>query len=315
MRLPERMNPGTVGAATGAAMGSTFTANLSTTPDCIHSFLEAMADAGIPPHDPGEIVPDGALHRFRVEGDKAGTRNGWAILHLDGVPAGAFGSWKMGLYSSWCSRERESLTEAEREQMNRQMEAAKAKREAEREREQREAAERAGRIWREAVPANPAHPYLVEKGISPGIARQRGERLVLPVADLDGEITSLQFIGADGSKKLLAGGRKRGGCIPPKGELEASRVVIAEGWATAQTLAEGMPDSLALAAIDAGNLEAVALKARKHWPNAEIILAADNDAVGIEKAREAAQKAQGTVSIPPTPGNDWNDEAREVAHD
>jgi putative DNA primase/helicase len=40
------------------------------------------------------MQPDGRVHRYRVQGDKSGSRNGWYVLHAHPVLAGAFGSWK-----------------------------------------------------------------------------------------------------------------------------------------------------------------------------------------------------------------------------
>jgi hypothetical protein len=79
--------------------------NSSTTapPTARSDFSSAMAEAGLPPPD---IIPDGVLHRFTVPGDRPGTRNGYYLLHLDGVAAGAFGSWKTGLYATWSAQHR-----------------------------------------------------------------------------------------------------------------------------------------------------------------------------------------------------------------
>ena len=59
------------------------------------AFRDAMLDAGITP--PDYLEPDGEIHRFHVEGDKRGTKNGWYLLHLDEVPAGHFGCHKREL--------------------------------------------------------------------------------------------------------------------------------------------------------------------------------------------------------------------------
>ena len=48
-------------------------------------------------------IPDGAIHRFHVPGDKPGTLNGWYVLFLDGIPCGTFGSWKVGGSQVWHS--------------------------------------------------------------------------------------------------------------------------------------------------------------------------------------------------------------------
>src|SRR5690606_9592172 len=49
-------------------------------------------------------IPDGAIHRFHIPGDRTGSRNGWYILRLGGIPRGTFGSWKTNSSSTWSSR-------------------------------------------------------------------------------------------------------------------------------------------------------------------------------------------------------------------
>lgn len=67
------------------------------------AFLSAMEAVGMKPVEGilSRLGPD--LLRFRCEGDKPGKLNGWAILHLDGVPAGAFGNYRLGLSQKWCA--------------------------------------------------------------------------------------------------------------------------------------------------------------------------------------------------------------------
>jgi putative DNA primase/helicase len=150
--------------------------------------------------------------------------------------------------------------------------------------------------------------------------------LVLPVTDFTGMLTSLQFIQSDGRKRLLSGGCKCGCFIHVEGELlSAARVIICEGWATGCTLAEDDPTALVLAAIDAGNLEAVAVSARRRWPNAEMVIAGDDDRLtagnpGATKARAAAIIAAGALlALPQWPVgapeslSDFNDLASYLA--
>lgn len=119
--------------------------------------------------------------------------------------------------------------------------------------------------------------------------------------DFSDRLTSLQFIAADGGKLLLSGGRKRGCFIPVAGDMaDPTRVIICEGWATGCTLAEDEPAALALAAVDAGNLEPVALAARRRWPSAELVIAGDDDRLtagnpGATKAKAAAIIASGAL--------------------
>lgn len=219
------------------------------------AFLATLAAAGIAPSDPAAIVADGQLHRFHIDGDKPGRRNGWAVLHLDGLAAGAFGSWKHGIAGSWCAKDRASLSPAERADHRRRIARAREQAQAARTRAQAAAAARAARLWAQARPADVLHPYRVQKAVPLFSARQLGARLVLPVADFAGRLHSLQFIDGAGGKKLLKDGRKRGHFIRVAGRMPpAARVLICEGWATGATLATLEPAALVLAAIDAGNL-------------------------------------------------------------
>ena len=132
------------------------------------------------------------------------------------------------------------------------------------------------------------------------------------ITTLTGDLTGLQFIAPDGTKRLLSGGRKQGCVIRVAGDIEtADRVIICEGWATGCTLAESCPESLVLAAIDAGNLKSVALAARKLWHSVEIIIAGDDDwqtsgNPGATKARNAAIAANALLALP-----QWPDDAPE----
>lgn len=277
--------------------------------DTVRGFLGAMADAGIPPHDPTDIVADGRLHRYRVAGDKPGTSNGWCVLHLDGIPAGIFGSWRAGFSSTWCARNRADLTPSDRADLARRMEQARAARDAEQRQRHADVAARAADLWARSRPADPRHPYLSRKNVRPYGARQLGARLVLPVTTLAGELVSLQFIAADCGKILLAGGRKRGCGIVVADPANPWRVVVCEGWATGASLAEADPAARVLAAVDAGNLMPVAVAVRDHWPNADIVIAGDADDVGRRAAHAAAHAARGLVLLPEGDGLDWNDVA------
>ena len=54
--------------------------------DPVAAFHAAMAQRGIALK--GMPIGDGNLHRFYVEGDRKGSKNGYYTLHLDGRPAG-----------------------------------------------------------------------------------------------------------------------------------------------------------------------------------------------------------------------------------
>ena len=75
--------------------------------DPIEHFRLAIAAAGL--KLPNDINADGAIHRFSTN-DKASDDSGWHMLHTDGLAAGAFGYWRSGLQSNWCSKPDADMT-------------------------------------------------------------------------------------------------------------------------------------------------------------------------------------------------------------
>jgi len=258
-------------------------------------------------------VPDGAIHRFRVPDDKAGTLNGWYVLYLDGIASGAFGSWKEGGSRTWCSREPADAREAE--QVRQRIDQARRQREAEQHQRQLSAANLAQRWWRDARRADPGHAYLIAKGVRSHGLRQRNDELLVPLY-AGGVLVNLQRIAPDGSKRFLAGGRVRG-CYSPMGRITPGKpLCICEGWATGATLHQG--GYTVACAMNAGNLKPVALALRAEYHTAEIIIAGDDDRrtagnPGRMAAHAAAVAAGGLVTFPEWPAgapdtlSDFND--------
>ena len=290
-------------------------------------FLDAMHAAGVAPADYGVIVGDGELHRYRVEGDKPNTKNGYFTLHMDGIPAGHFGSWKHGIAETWCAKSRDSMTRAEREDMRRRMDEARAAAARATIERQHKAADEARRIWNDAELALPVVPYLRYKNIKKFCARSLDNygTLVLPIIDIEGRLRSLQFIDQDRQKRFLTGGQKKGCFILVNDPEYAKRIVICEGYATAATLAENMPDATVIAALDAGNLQPVAEAIRKKYPDADLVIACDNDRAtkgnpGLNKGRAAALAVDAKLLIPEFPADaplelsDFNDLVNYLQH-
>lgn len=266
-------------------------------------FLETMRRHGMTP--PAHIEP-GRLYRFPGANKRDGNTASWAKLFPDGR-GGVYGDWSTGLHGFWQERSGQQLTGADRAAFKRQLAIARREEAAEREATHGQAAARALSIWRSANPAPADHQYLALKRIQPHCARIKCNRLILPVVDISTDrLMSIQYIDEDGGKMLLKGGRKRGCAIPTDWIEAPSRIIIAEGFATAATLAESYPDSLMLAAIDAGNLEPVALAVRRRWPAIEIVVAGDDDRsaktnIGRIRANAAALAAGALVAFPEWP--------------
>jgi putative DNA primase/helicase len=277
----------------------------------INYFREAMCRAGLAPLD--VIKADGLLHRFHVEGDRRGSLNGWYLLHLDGRAAGAFGSWKTGVRSTWVADGRR-MTDAERDTFAKQIEVARAQARAERRAEHEARATEARREWLSSAPADPTHPYLIAKAVKPQNLRQAGDALIIPLFDAFGSLWNVQRIQVDGGKRFRPG--RAGGLFSPIGDLiDPSRLLICEGWATGATLHEESGHAV-LCAMNAGNLLQVAKAARASWPRAELVVCADNDRhtegnPGLTKATEAANATGARLIVPEFPegvsGSDFND--------
>lgn len=190
---------------------------------------------------------------------------------------------------------------------------AKCKAEADTLASRREAASvKAASIWNapasalEATqPAIADHGYLKHKHIQPhganiyhgslsigGMACNNA--LMIPMK-LNGKISSLQFINRDGEKRFLPDGEK-GYYLIGKIAPDAP-TCIAEGFATGASIHEATGHAVVVA-FDAGNLRKTAALLRAKYPDARIVVCADDDEAGRRGATEAAQAVGGFVAMP-----------------
>lgn len=263
------------------------------------AFSKAMAEAGMVTYD--TIIADGQIHRFLVEGDKPGSKNGWYVLHAEGVPFGVFGSWKTGLKNTWCAKNKSELTAAERAEQAQRINAARKLREDENRAVKQAAREEATAIWQASPPASDRHLYLTRKGVKNyGLRLYNKKELVIPLYDSTEVLHSLQFINIKGDKRFLSGGLKKG-CYFVIGELSGT-LCIAEGYATAASIHEATGYAVAVA-FDAGNILSVARALRVKFPSVKMIICADNDVgtsgnPGLTSARKAAGEVAAFLAYP-----------------
>lgn len=290
--------------------------------DVIGAFIERMAEAGVSLADPSEIIADDKIRRAHTVDDKRGKTSLSYQLEVthDGFGFGWFAAWKTGDgVVNWHSKPPRGQTAAVRKQ---------AREWADKRRDQR--AQEAAEAFRwclddlevyqaESTPAD-GHPYLVRKGVPAMGLRQHEGRLLVPITAGDGP-TGCQLIAADGARWFITGSRKAGSwhTICEDGD-DWSRVFVVEGLSTGLTVRQvsGCP---VYVAIDAGNLKAVALRVRDMNPEAQIIIAGDNDLwkrddkgqplnTGRKAAEQAAVASNAVMWLPEGlehPGTDWND--------
>jgi putative DNA primase/helicase len=264
-------------------------------------FQQAIAGAGLPV--PEVIHGDGTLYRFSTNGKRM-DQSGWYVLHDDGdLPAGAFGCWRSGLSQTWCSKDTQAMTQAERSAHQQRMQAIAQQREADKAQRQQDAATVAAQRWEAALPAPADHPYLAKKGVhAHGTRVEPDGFLIVPMRDTNGKLWNIERINPANfkDKKGLLGGRRTGlyySIGKPKGVL-----IVCEGFATGASIHEATGDAVAVA-FNAGNLREVAQALHSKYPKLRLILASDDDAFtdgnpGITKASEAARAVGGYLTKP-----------------
>jgi putative DNA primase/helicase len=197
------------------------------------------------------------------------------------------------------------------------MEKARKESEIEQTKMHEETSIRANAIWNNANPLI-SHDYLRKKKVSSHGLREYKGCIAIPLFDENGKIWSLQFIDAEGNKRFLSDGKKKG-CYYVIGDIEKSdRIFICEGYATGATIHECTKEALVIAFCTAG-LKPVTQIIRRKYPNTKIVICADNDQFhdngvnpGVEKAIEAAKEINALVVKPDfrdtsTKPTDFND--------
>ncbi len=278
----------------------------------IDQFRTAIAESGITP--PDVIEDDGLLHRFSTNG-KPSNKDGWYVLHGDGVAAGSFGCWRTGLQLTWSGKADSALTEIERQAHRQRIKSMQAQRDVDHAQRQHDASQTATNLLAQAVAATSDHAYLARKGVKAHNVRVFGEQLLIPMRDTTGALHSLQSIDQTGTKRFHPGGRIKG-CYHSIGK-PVGALVVCEGYATGASIYECTGHAVAVA-FNAGNLQDVALALRGKYPDINIIMAADDDHLtdgnpGKEKATAAALAVNGILAIPmfdtkrPDKATDFND--------
>jgi putative DNA primase/helicase len=281
--------------------------------DFIAEFIDAMRAAGCAPQRTADIVADDRKHRYAVEGDRNGKKNGVFQLKIENEFAvGWFLNFKQGETHKWHSKSNKRLTPEEKAELKKKYDAERRKRDAEIKEQNEKAAKIAVRRWNTCAKQG-STPYLERKQVKLYTARIFGDNVYIPIYDGQ-QIVNLQRIAPDGTKRFITGGKKAG-CYTAlaTSKDDKSTLVICEGFATGASVREatGYP---VIVAFDAGNLKPVAEAIRKKYPDARIIIAADNDQftqikgqpfnVGIEKGKIAAGTVGGFIIWPDFPQND-----------
>ena len=216
----------------------------------------------------------------------------------------------MGMEVTWRADVGRKLTDFEEMAHARRVNESKVLREAAQERQHQVASETVEKIWLSGGAAHPDHPYLKRKGIQTHGVRITGDgRLMVPLYDRDGTLSTLQYIDEDGGKLYHPGG-KSGGKFWMIGTIdEPGTLYVAEGFATAATIYE-TTSRPCVVAYSASSLVPVTASLREMYgATQDIVIVADHDkhGVGQRYADQASAKFGARVIIPPIEGMDAND--------
>lgn len=253
----------------------------------------------------GDPIMDGKLHRVPVDGGKKGMRDGAYVGYSDGRPSGHIQNYLTGSKENW-SAAGVQLTAEDRAQLAAQSQLAKQQRAIELSEQHSKAADSSLSKWKHLpdVPANGENAYLARKGVRAYGVKFDGDRLVIPVRDVDGKLWSLQSISPEeGTAKMFEKGGRKTSNMHVLGELKpGAEVLVAEGYATGASLHEATGKTVVVA-FDSGNIDAVVGAIKQRFPTSSIYIMGDNDKhsqqnVGVEKSMTAAQKHQVGVAFP-----------------
>lgn len=248
--------------------------------------LSQMLHHGIPFQGP--IEKDGEIHRFTR--DQKREKDEWYIA-FDGLSIRGtsylncvYGSWSEGVsfkYNSWLNKNAnysESELQAIREDWLRRQKEIELKIEE----DKKKRAENARALWDKASPA-PTHPdheaYLIKKSVKAhGVRYSKDDYdnhvLVIPIRNAVGEVCGVQYIRADGTKRIH--GLKQGN-YHQLGEIKSNSLIyVGEGYATASSIYEDSEWPTVIA-FDCHNIEPVLRNLKKLYPRHHIVIAADDD--------------------------------------
>lgn len=238
-------------------------------------FTRAMSDAGMAPVARYTVIADDTVRRFEIEGGEKGRLDGAYQLRIepDGFGVGWFKDWRTGETVSWTTKQKRNWSADEKKAWRERREAEETARRAKVADGMASVAKRAARVWASSD-IQGVSPYLDKKGVQSGPARFGRDGVLIVPVERDGKMTGLQFIDGDGGKRFLRGTVKDGACCVFAGE--ETTIYLAEGFSTAASVSEAT-GCTTVCAFDAGNLVPVAKYVRGRWPDARIVIAADND--------------------------------------
>ena len=284
--------------------------------DPTDELLTAMASVGL---HPKQIHWDNRFRRFPGIDRKKGDA-GWLKAFVDQRGA-IFGDNRTKQQWNWPSDDpewRKSMKGLEPLSAE-EVRTKQAKAVAERVKDAKKATELVRKFWESAKKPPTNHPYLEKKGItdvpvlrSTVDSKTNQPILLIPMRNVDGELICLQRIWPDGTRRQMW---QPGGCrglydtIGAKHYRETKTLHVCEGWTTGWSIHLATKSAVIVAFFD-GGLKTVGKIIKKKYPEARIVICADNDRwkpvprdgkdvnPGVYAARAAAKELGADLAIP-----------------
>ena len=256
-------------------------------------------------------IMNGESQRIPAVNDKRGELTIFYVAHDDGVPNGYAENNRTKQVIRWKATGQHLSPEAKADLAAQVDQRRYARKQAERELYEATAKRLVEELQINNSGVNQtAYHQTKQIEATPGAPVRNGDVLV-PGYDVEGKLWTVQYIKEDGTKRFAKDSRKHG-CFhvvsAPNGAAAIQKiamspvVVIAEGYATAVTLAQH-GKAPTLAAYDSGNLLSVATAVHQRYPDETIVIAGDDDHgtennPGREKALAAAEAVAGVAIFP-----------------
>ena len=160
--------------------------------------------------------------------------------------------------------------------------------------------------YRTYKPATASIPYLQRKGVPcvPGL-RQDRQDLIVPFSDEKGQVTGLQRISPDGTKRFEKGSSLGNSFFVIQGLPDTGKqyVLVCEGLATGISLWYSTFATVVVAG-NAGQMNAGTWFTKLHFPGCPVVCCADNDNKGeinggLAAAKEASLSHGCFLAVPP----------------
>lgn len=268
----------------------------------------ALANAGYILHTEIQFIP-GKKQRFKAPNARRYSKDLFVIIHDDGQGA-TYGDWHddRSMWTTWRSTNAKSQRDPVKQALARE---AIAKAQAKREALQKHSRLRALQFYMSLPKVTHAHPYLTRKGIRAIGARVLPKRrllpnlIAIPVKDINRNFQTIQVIFPNGFKRCWKNTAMRNHMIWLCNKLPDDcngYILICEGYATGVTLVEST-NLPVVCALNANNIVNIAPLLREKYPNATLVICADNDQFtkdnpGVTNAIKAARLSNALVVCP-----------------